>query len=105
MELVRETWFPSRERAAGEGGSCDDVAELPALLVLEDQLPAAVRHGLLFDHRVAVVCTRAPRDPRRARPAPVVEAHRLTCAALRGAVARVDDRVDDVAVIERLHRL
>src|SRR5439155_3678971 len=93
------------ETAEADGRSPGDVAELAAFLVLEDQLPAAVRHLLLFDHRLAVVCPHAARDPRHSPPAPVVETHGLPRAARRRPVAGVDDRVDDVAVVERLHRL
>src|SRR2546421_5374925 len=42
-ELVRETWFPSRERAAGEGGSFVVGEEGPHELV--ERLTVAARHG------------------------------------------------------------
>src|SRR5213593_3876637 len=85
--------------------SGDDVGELAALLVLEDQLATAVWHRFFLDDRLAVVRSRGSRNARNPRSAPVIKADRLPRPAIRRPVAGVDDRVDDVAVVERLHRL
>src|SRR3954453_18188937 len=60
----------------------DDVRELPGRLVLQDQLPPAVRHLLLLDPRLAVVLAALPLDPRCRAATPVVELHRLPLTRL-----------------------
>src|SRR5215208_7402104 len=81
-----------------------DVRELSGRLVLEDHLPAAVRHLLLLDHRPAVVLAPRALDPRHAAAAPVVELNRLPPAGSRRGVAGVHHGVHDVAVVEGLRR-
>src|ERR687898_68926 len=59
---------------------------------------------LLLDHRLTVVLAAGAGDPRHARAAPVLQLHRLPLTRVRRPVARIDDRVDDIAVVEGLAR-
>src|SRR6266508_1520960 len=101
--MQRASSLPSSgDRFLGFG---HDVDELAGGLVLEDQLATTVGHLLLFDEGLAVVLAPGARDPLDAAAAPVFQLHRLPLAGLGRRVARIHHRVDDVAVIERLHRL
>src|SRR5918995_4751286 len=82
----------------------DHVDELAGRLVLENQLQVAVRHLLLLDHRLTVVLAAGAGDPRHPRAAPVLQLHRPPPTRVRRPVARIDARVDDIAVVEGLAR-
>src|SRR6266511_2657233 len=78
------------------------VAEVARHGVFQDQLRPSVRHDLALDDDLAVERLRRGLDPRRRGSAPAHELDRLPGSALRRPVAGVHDRVDDVAVVERL---
>src|SRR6478752_5945250 len=104
-EPVTTARLPSSTCGLGDRRAVrDDVDELAGGLVLEDQLDAPVRHLLLLDDRLAVALATWSLDARDAAAAPVGELDRLPLPRGGRPVARVDDRIDDVAVVERLHR-
>ena len=96
---------PARRGALRSPGTTT-IGEVARRRVLEDQLLAAVGQDLALDDDLAVVALGLRSAAMRARhaAAPLEQLDRLPRAALRRAVAGVHDRVDHVAVVERLLR-